>query len=167
MKKNLLLLFIFLYIFISCEEFVGQNISVSIDDSSYNYLEFIICEKLEKGNIKANVIRINGTSTILYNHTYNLVNNDGYYNIKTSYDLNTGSYENKIEKIYSDTPIQFELTINTNSIETNCSLKYNGRSYLLAKYKEFDNPYLWYDTSKKQYDAYQKAKKEFNSSKYD
>ena len=46
-------------------------------------------------------------------------------------------------------------------------MKYNGREYLLAKYKEFDNPYLWYDTSKKQYDAYQKARKEFNASKYD
>ena len=165
--KKILALFIFLPIFIGCEEFVGQNISVSIDDSSYSYLEFIICEKAAKGHIKANVIRINGTSTINYNYTYNLVNNDGYYNIKTSYDFNTGSYENKIEKIYSDTPIQFELTINANSIETNCSLKYNGREYLLAKYKEFDNPYLWYDTSKKQYDAYQKARKEFNASKYD
>ena len=165
--KKLLSLFIFLCLFISCEEFVGQNISVSIDDSNYNYLDFIICEKLEKGHIKANVIRINGTSAINYNYTYNLVNNDVYYNIKTSYNINTGSYENKIEKMPLDTPVKIELTINADSMETNCSLKYNGREYLLADYDEFNNPYLWYDTSKKQYDAYLKAKKEFNASKYD
>lgn len=165
--KKILSLFIFLLLFIGCEEFVGQNISVSIDDSSYSYLEFIICEKVAKGHIKANVIRIDGTSTINYNYTYNLVNNDGYYNITTLYNINTGSYENKIEKIPISNPIKIEITVNADSMETNCSLKYNGREYLLAKYKEFDNPYLWYDTSKKQYDAYQKARKEFNASKYD
>lgn len=165
--KKLLSFFIFSSIFIGCEEFVGQNISVSIDDSNYNYLEFIICEKIEKGYIKANIIRINGTSTINYNYTYNLVNNDSYYNIKTLYNINTGYYENKIEKISLNTPVKIELTINADNVETNCSLKYNGRNYLLADYNEFDNPYLWYDISKKQYDAYIKAKKEFNSSKYD
>lgn len=165
--KRFFLFFIFLFFIISCEEFVGNNISVSIDDSSYNYLEFIICEKIEKGLIKANVIRVNGTSTINYNYTYNLVNDDVYYNIKTSYNINTGSYENTIEKMPLNIPIRFELTVNADSIETNCSLKYNGREYLLKKYNEFNNPYLWYDTSKKQYDAYQKAKKEFNANKYD
>lgn len=105
------------------------------------------------------MIRINGTSAINYNYTYNLVNNDVYYNIKTSYNINTGSYENKIEKMPLDTPVKIELTINADSMETNCSLKYNGREYLLADYDEFNNPYLWYDTSKKQYDAYLKAKK--------
>lgn len=81
--------------------------------------------------------------------------------------IDTPEKNDEREEIPLNTPVKIELTVNADSMETNCSLKYNGREYLLAKYKEFDNPYLWYDTSKKQYDAYQKARKEFNASKYD
>lgn len=164
MKKILILIIITCHL-ISCDEFVGSTLSISIDNSSFDYTDIIISEKIKDGFIRSDIIRVDN---IKYNTWYTIENSDYYYTIQTVYNANNGFYNNKIEKVKINSPTEFRFYINVNNIETNAELKHrDGKTYLLEYKNSFeDSKHNWYNTLVKQYEAYQKAIKEFNSSKY-